>query len=67
MYNYGVMLYNGIGVNLNKKEAAKYFKMAADEGDVSGMRNYAIMLENGEGMKANKREAARIFKLIEGK
>ena len=27
------MLYNGIGVEINEEEAAKYFKIAADNGN----------------------------------
>ena len=42
---------------MNKKEAAKYYKMAADKGNDDGMFNYALMLSNGEGIDTNKKEA----------
>ena len=38
------MLYNGDGIEMNKKEAAKYYKMAADNKDIESSVKYANML-----------------------
>ena len=57
------MLYRGEGIKMNKEEAAKYFKMAADEGDINAITGYAILLKNSEGISMNKEEAAKYFKM----
>ena len=54
MYNYALMLYNGDGVTVDKKEAARYFQMAADLGDIDSMRKYRSMLYDGDGIEKKK-------------
>ena len=61
------MLDNGEGVAMNKKEACRYFKMAADKGDITAMKNYGFMLEDGEGVAMNKEEASRYYKMAADK
>ena len=46
----------------DKKEAAVYFKKAADSGNVDAMFNYGLMLNQGDGIRVNKKEAANYFK-----
>jgi TPR repeat protein len=43
--NYGGCLLNGLGVSTNHTEAAKYFKLAADQGDLYGQLNYGQMVK----------------------
>ena len=48
---------------MNKEEACKYIKMAADAGDVDDMYNYAAMLYKGDGIDVDKKEACKYFKM----
>ena len=64
MFLYGVQLYFGYGVQVNKKKAAKYFKKAADRGHQVAIKNYAIMLLNGYGIEKNENEAINYFNLL---
>lgn len=47
MFKYAVMLQDGDGIEMNKREASKYYKLAADQGHLESIHNYAIMLQNG--------------------
>ncbi|KAK8839249.1 hypothetical protein M9Y10_032179 [Tritrichomonas musculus] len=47
---------------VNKEELSKYYKHAADEGDVESMFKYAVMLDEGDGIEKNKREASKYYK-----
>ncbi len=62
-------LYRGIETPINKKEAAKYYKMAADEGDIDSAYIYSIMLKNGDGIEENKKDEVKYCKIAadEGK
>lgn len=57
------LLIEGKGVTVNKEEAARYIKIAADNGHSKAMHKYAIMLEKGESVKINTNESARYYKL----
>ena len=57
------MLFNGKGTLVDKTEAARYFKMSADKGDIDAMYNYGWMLSKGDGIPVDKTEAARYFKM----
>ncbi|KAK8871587.1 hypothetical protein M9Y10_007321 [Tritrichomonas musculus] len=59
MFKYGMMLYISNEVNINKKEAVKYFINAADKGHNDSMYKYAMMLFNGEEVTADKKEVAK--------
>ena len=63
MIKFALLLYAGDGIETNKKEAARYYKLAADKGNIDAMVNYAFMLEEGDGIEKNEKEAARYFKL----
>jgi tetratricopeptide (TPR) repeat protein len=45
------------------KEAARYFKLAADQNDAHGQFYYGFCLSRGQGVKIHKREAAKYYKL----
>lgn len=47
------MLYNGEGIQINKKEASKYFKIAADECDT----------KKGDRISMNKEDAEKYLKM----
>lgn len=62
MYIYACALYNGDGIEINKEEAAKFFKMSADKGNVKSMKKYAYMLKHGDGIPVDKKRAYFYFK-----
>jgi TPR repeat protein len=47
----------------NMPGAAKYFKLAANQGFVTGHYTYDVCLLNGYGVSINRREASEYFKL----
>lgn len=52
----------GNGIQADKKEAAKYFKIGADKGNLNAMNNYGIMLKKGDGIKSDKKKLQNISK-----
>lgn len=54
------MLYNALQ---NKEEASKYFKKAADKGNVESMLKYSHALNNADGIDSNKDEAVTCIKM----
>ena len=58
MNNYGLMLDQGRGVEMDAGMAAHWFAMAARAGNAAGMANYGRMLEQGRGLPQNPQEAA---------
>lgn len=48
MLNIALMISNYNGIDVDKKEEARYFKLAADGGIILAMVNYADMLFNGD-------------------
>ncbi|KAK8882921.1 hypothetical protein M9Y10_045567 [Tritrichomonas musculus] len=55
-----LMLYNALQ---NKEEASKYFKKAADKGNVESMLKYSHALNNADGIDSNKDEAVTCIKM----
>ena len=53
---------SGVGVKKNAKKAAKWFKKAADGGDVDGMVGIARYYALGKGVNKNEQEAMKYFK-----
>ena len=53
---------NKKGIKSSSKEAAKYFKMACDEGNQYAIIRYALMLIEGEGCEINKEEGIKYLK-----
>ncbi|CAM1656372.1 Sel1-like repeat [Bartonella choladocola] len=63
-YNLGVSYLTGQGgVNQDMAEAAKWFKLAAEKGNVSAYFNLGLMYKNGQGVSQDKEKAAKWFKL----
>lgn len=54
---------NNVGIKRNRREAARYFKMAADMGDVRSMRRYRSMLYDGDGIEKDRETAADLYKI----
>jgi TPR repeat protein len=59
----GQCLEYGIGISVNPSEAAKYYKLSADQGNSSGQCDYACCLQSGIGVSMNPSEAAKYYKL----
>ena len=55
-------MYSGAGIEQDYKEAARYYKMAADEGDITAMNRYASMFEYGKGVEKDLQKAANYLK-----
>lgn len=45
------------------KEAARWYKLAADQGHAEAQFNLALMYTNGQGVEQNDQEAFRLFRL----
>lgn len=63
VYKYRAIRSNNYGVKRNRREAARYFKKAADLGDVRSMRKYRSMLYDGDGIEKDRKTAAFYFKI----
>jgi hypothetical protein len=57
--HYGYCPQDGIGVPINKSEAARYFKLSADQNDAAGQNHYGGCLMYGIGVPINRSEAVR--------
>ncbi len=62
-YQYAIYCKNGIGVDENIAEAAKYYELAADLGHPEAAYQYAMCCENETGVNKNMGEAAKYYKL----
>jgi serine/threonine protein kinase/TPR repeat protein len=61
---YGMICEHGLyGVSANNTEAARYYRMASDQGSAHGMVCFAEMLEAGKGVPAETQEAIRLYRL----
>ena len=55
--DYGLVVYQGNGVESSEIEAAKWFKKAAENGDPEGQFLYAFTLAKGEGVAQSYEDA----------
>jgi len=62
----GIMYRDGRGVGRNDKEAVRWFKKAAQAGDMWARTNLAIMYLNGQGTEQNYPEAVELLHLAAG-
>jgi TPR repeat protein len=62
-YHYGRCLLCGTGVPKDVKEAVKYFKLSAENGNPLGQCNYGRCLDEGIGLAENKQEAVKYYRL----
>ena len=63
LYNYGGMLYNGKGVEVDKKKAFLFFQRAAELGHLDSLNNCALMLLQGDEIEQNKEEGIKLLKI----
>jgi TPR repeat protein len=56
------MYANGEGVGRDLKEAAKWYRLAADQGQVVALNALGIMYATGEGVGADAAEAEKLFR-----
>ena len=59
----GEMYEKGLGIKLDKKEAAYWYKFAAQNGSRDAQFSYALMLLEGKYVTKNNNEARRLMKL----
>lgn len=59
IYHYGNILFNGIGVEKNTKEAIDYYKKAMEMGNLSALIKYCRLLVEGKHIKKDIKEAER--------
>ena len=60
-FMFGLCLANGFGVTQNLEEAARYFKLAADQGSVWAQIRYARCLEIGSGVAKDISQALNYY------
>lgn len=59
----GIALHEGKQIPANMKEAFRYLKMAAGNGDVNSMKIVSNMLKDGDGIPVDMRQVASYFKM----
>lgn len=62
----GSIYYNGEGVAQDYAEAAKWNRLAADQGDAMGQSNRGLMYQDGKGVLQDFLQAAKWFRLAAG-
>lgn len=53
----------GQGVRQDFKEAARWYRLAADQGDASAQSNLGLLYANGQGVRQDIKEALRWYRL----
>ncbi|HEV7323246.1 MAG TPA: tetratricopeptide repeat protein [Ensifer sp.] len=61
-FNLAVILDEGKLVPEDNGKAAKFYRLAADRGNVDAMVNLGLMLQNGEGINKDLPAAREIFR-----
>jgi len=59
----GEAFYSDKGVGQDYKEAARWWRLAADQGNVYAQNNLGFMFYNGKGVAQDYTEAARLYRL----
>ena len=54
---------NGDGVEQNYEEAAKWWRLAAEQGNVKAQYNLGCSYEDGKGVEQNHEEAIKWYRL----
>jgi len=62
-YNLGFMYYIGDGVPKDKKEAVKWFRLAAEQGHAYAQYRLGNMYDKGRGVPEDDKEAMKWFRL----
>ena len=58
----GVMYYNGDGITQDYKEAVKWFRKSAEQGNAQAQYNLGIMYYHGKGVTQNYKESAKYYR-----
>jgi uncharacterized protein len=58
----GVLYASGVGMNMDKREAVRWYLKSAEQGYPVGQWNLAFMYVRGEGVETNFAEARRLFR-----
>ena len=61
-YGLGIMHDMGEGVPQSSEEAAKWYRLSAEQGHADAQNNLGVMLENGEGVARNYEEAMKWYR-----
>ncbi|MEI6730482.1 MAG: hypothetical protein WCL30_04415, partial [Pseudomonadota bacterium] len=64
-YNLGLAYQNGDGIDRDLKQAAKWYKLSAYNGDYSGQLAFADVLAGGIGVEKDFEQAYSWFKVAE--
>ena len=62
-YNLGLLYFNGLGVGVDKVEAVKWYRLAANQGDADAQFNLGHAYYHGEGVSVDKVEGMKWMKL----
>ena len=54
---------NGEGVPQDYKEAIKWYRLAAEQGNANAQYNLGLMYDNGEGVPQDYKEAVKWYRL----
>lgn len=57
----GVMYASGVGIEMNKQEAVKWYQKSAEQDYPIGLWNLAFMYVRGEGVEVNYNKARELF------
>ena len=57
------MYSNGQGVPQDYKEAVRWYRLSAEQGDAKAQNNLAVMYEKGQGVPQDYKEAVRLYRL----
>jgi TPR repeat protein len=59
---YANVLFDGRGVVIDRKQASRYFKLAAETGHIGALNQYADILQQGWGIPKDLHQAAQYFR-----
>ena len=62
-HNIGVMFLVGDGVEKDSKEAFKWFKMAAEQGNIESQFYLGLLYYNGEGVNQDIKKAFKWYQM----
>ena len=63
-YRLGSCYSNGDGVETNKVEAVRWYRMAAEQGHAGAQGSLGMCYANGDGVETNKAEAVRWYRMV---
>lgn len=62
-FNLGLCYINGNGVTKNEREAAKWFRLAAEQGHIAAQYNLGVHYANGNGVAKDHVQAVKWYRL----